>query len=110
MLATLTGHEELVEAAAFSPDGTRIVTVSWDKTARVWDAASGAVLATLTGHAGEVNSAAFSPDGTRIATASDDGMAKIWRVFRDTQELIDYANRIAPRRLTPEERKQYFLE
>jgi WD40 repeat protein len=26
-----------VVSAAFSPDGTRVVTASWDKTARVWD-------------------------------------------------------------------------
>jgi hypothetical protein len=29
-------HEGDVKSAQFSPDGTRIVTVSWDKTARVW--------------------------------------------------------------------------
>jgi WD40 repeat protein len=26
-----------VRSAAFSPDGTRIVTASWDMTARIWD-------------------------------------------------------------------------
>jgi WD40 repeat protein len=36
-----------VQSAAFSPDGTRIVTVSRDSTARVWDAASGAEIARL---------------------------------------------------------------
>ena len=57
-------------SAQFSPDGTRIVTASRDKTARVWDAATGKSLATLAGHEGDVMSAQFSPDGTRIVTAS----------------------------------------
>lgn len=38
-IRALRGHEEPV--ADFSPDGTRIVTASTDRTARIWDAASG---------------------------------------------------------------------
>ena len=46
----LAGHTGLVNSAAFSPDGSRIVTASWDATARVWDATTGATLTTLSGH------------------------------------------------------------
>ena len=77
-LAVLSGHAGFVQTGAYSPDGTRIVTASADKTARIWDARTGAELAVLSGHAGFVYSAAYSPDGTRIVTASDDKTARIW--------------------------------
>ena len=35
-LATLTGHQRSVWTAAFSPDGKRVVTASFDNTARVY--------------------------------------------------------------------------
>jgi WD40 repeat protein len=63
----------------FSPDGTRIATASDDKTARVWDSATGA--AATQGdksHSDKVESLVFSPDGTLLATASDDKTARVW--------------------------------
>ena len=71
-------HADSVRSAAFSPDGTRVVTASADKTARLWDAATGAPIGRPMKHEGAVRSAAFSPDGTRIVTASADGTARLW--------------------------------
>ena len=68
----MSGHEDHVAFAAYSPDGTRIVTASDDKTARVWDARTGHEFTVLSGHLDTVSSAAYSPDGARIVTASDD--------------------------------------
>jgi 3',5'-cyclic AMP phosphodiesterase CpdA len=52
----LSGHSAPVNAAAFSPpDGALIVTVSDDKTARVWEAATGQLRAGLAGHTREVS-------------------------------------------------------
>jgi hypothetical protein len=65
-------------SVAFSPDGQRIVTGSWDSTAKVWEAAGGRELLTLNGHNGGVCSVAFSADGQRIVTGSDDNTAKVW--------------------------------
>ncbi len=70
-------HQDAIYGLAFSPDGARILTASWDKTAKLWDAASGKLIAAFD-HQGAVNTAAFSPDGTRILTASADKTAKLW--------------------------------
>src|SRR5258707_12760649 len=77
LLIASFAHQDVVRHAAFSPDGTQILTASWDKTAKVWDAASGELMASFA-HQGTVNAAAFSPDGTRILTASPDQTAKLW--------------------------------
>ncbi len=81
----LEGHTDSVDSAAFSPDGQRIVTASYDQTARVWNAATGQQLAKLEGHTGSVDSAAFSPDGQRIVTASGDQTARVWNAATGQQ-------------------------
>ena len=73
----LSGHTNRLTSAVFSPDGTRIVTASYDNLARLWDA-TGRPIAILKGHTDIVNSAVFSPDGTHILTASEDGTARLW--------------------------------
>ena len=70
-------HQDAVESVAFGPDAARILTASRDKTAKLWDAASGKLLASFA-HQGRVFQGVFSPDGTRILTASGDGTAKLW--------------------------------
>jgi WD40 repeat protein len=79
-LAVLRGHTRPVISAAFSADGTRIVSASADKSVRVWDPATGNEIAVLKGHTGPVNSAAFSPDGTCIVSASADKTVRLWDI------------------------------
>ena len=71
-------HEGPVVDVNFSPDGQRIVSASYDHTARIWNAADGRLLITLQGHTDKVNSAAFSPNGQLIVTSSDDKTARVW--------------------------------
>jgi hypothetical protein len=74
----LKGHSEPVRYAAFSGDGTRVVTASDDDTARIWDAESGKEMTVLKGHDNPVYAAAFSADGKSVVTASFDTNARIW--------------------------------
>jgi WD40 repeat protein len=48
-LLTLKGNSNFVISIAWSPDGKRLATGSWDNTAKVWDAVSGRELLTLEG-------------------------------------------------------------
>ena len=67
-----------VLALDFRADGKRLVSAGEDRTARVWEVASGRLTAILRGHAGAVRQASFSPDGLLLATAADDHSARSW--------------------------------
>ena len=84
----LLGHEGPVYSVAVTPDGGRIVTGSYDKTARIWDAKTGAEIAVLEGHEGRVNSVVVTPDGARIVTGSQDNTARIWDVKTGTEIAV----------------------
>jgi WD40 repeat protein len=104
-LLTLFGHTDTVSGVAFSPDGTRLATTSWDKTVKVWNVASGQELLTLSGHTERVKRIAFSPDGTRLVTASEDGTVRVYTL--DIEELMGLAQQRVTRSLRPEECQKY---
>ncbi|PAV17956.1 nucleotide-binding-oligomerization-domain like receptor [Pyrrhoderma noxium] len=77
-LKQIMGHSHLAYSVSFSPDGTQIVSGSFDKTIGVWDAASGRlILGPIKCDCG-VFSVRFSPDGSFIASGLGDGSIKIW--------------------------------
>jgi WD40 repeat protein len=74
-----------VNCLALSPDGKTLATGEWDKSLRLWDAASGKELAVLRESAAQddrvprVCSVAFSPDGKTLAAGEDRGGAvQLW--------------------------------
>ncbi|MGV3662098.1 MAG: pentapeptide repeat-containing protein [Prosthecobacter sp.] len=73
-----TGHRDPVNACAWSPRGTALVTASNDHTFRLWDAATGRELLILRGHVAHVRCCAWNPDGTRLLSGSDDKTLKLW--------------------------------
>jgi len=95
-----SAHSNCVTSVGFSPDGATIVSGSWDKTIKVWDAGTLAhcigslsprlstpTLATASlelkvekqsAHSNGVTSVAYSPDGSTIVSGSEDQTIKVW--------------------------------
>ncbi len=79
-LKAVFSHESPVAAAAFSPNGKFVVTGSDDRTARLWNTATGKPVGRLLHHPGPVWSVAYGPDGKTVLTGCDDGAARLWDV------------------------------
>jgi len=76
----LTGHQQLVNHIAFSPDGRYFASASFDKKVKIWNGKSGDFLTTLTGHVGAVYQVAWSSDSRYLVSASKDSTAKLWEI------------------------------
>ncbi|NIN64528.1 MAG: hypothetical protein GTO63_07465 [Anaerolineae bacterium] len=77
-LFSLRGHSQGIYRLAFNADGTRLITASYDGTAKVWDLTPDHELFARPAHGGMVYDVAYSPDGKMLATAGMDGTATIW--------------------------------
>ena len=89
----LRGHAQGVYALAWNRAGTLLATGSLDRTARLWDAATGACVADLA-HGTVVYGVAFSADGRLLACACGDNLVRTWDVasHRETAELSGHRN------------------
>ena len=69
------GHTAAVRKVLFTPDGKKLISVSDDKTVRIWDVTSGEPLRTFRlptqkGPMGRIDAAALSPDGRTLAVGA----------------------------------------
>ncbi|MCP4645470.1 MAG: protein kinase [bacterium] len=77
-LFTLRGHESIVFRLHYSPEGSRILTVAGDKTARLWHSRDGAPIALIQVPTALIMDGQFSPDGSTVVVALRDGTARLY--------------------------------
>src|SRR5687768_17564201 len=87
----LAGHTRRVSSVCFSPDGRRALSGSFDRTIRLWDAATGALVRSFDGHTTDVNAVAFSVDGRTVASCSGavvggENLLRLWNA--DTGAIV----------------------
>lgn len=95
---TLVGHKAVLISAEFSPDGSLVLTGSYDRDVRVWDAQTGECLVTHVGNRGAVKAARFLSRGFLLATAGSDGTARVWATGNvETPRLLLASHGTAPK-------------
>jgi RNA polymerase sigma factor (sigma-70 family) len=80
---TTEGEKDVLWAAAFTADGSRVATSGMAQHVSVWDAATGKLVRKLDGQPkgsrpDAINTVAFSPDGNRLAVVGDAPTVLVW--------------------------------
>jgi WD40 repeat protein len=78
-VAIYRGHAASVNALAWSPDGQRIASASFDGTVHLWRALDGKEAFVYRGHEDSVLTVAWSPDGQHLASAGRDDLVHVWK-------------------------------
>jgi WD40 repeat protein len=80
---------------AFSPDGGRLASASWDGTVKVRDLGSRQVIHDLCAKAGFARCVAFSLDGRYLAAGHHDGTVIVWNASTGS-EVCKFKDQVGP--------------
>ena len=96
--------ENSVTQVAWSQNGKSALTAGWDRTARLWDAATGKLRVDPLVHQDQVVVATFGPEEKTILTASGDRTARLWDAAtgRPRSQPLLHADRMHTARLSPD--------
>jgi WD40 repeat protein len=79
LLKTVEAHGEMIRALAWSPDGRRLASATYDQRIRIWNPDSWEMIREIDrAHGGELRTIAWSPDGTALVSGGRDRMVKLW--------------------------------
>jgi eukaryotic-like serine/threonine-protein kinase len=87
-------HTSHVTSVALSGDGKLVASGSWDKTVKLWEAATGQLKATLRGHSGPVTTVAFSGadnllvSGSAVEGNPDSGEIRLWDAVTGQEKAV----------------------
>jgi WD40 repeat protein len=98
-----SGHTSLVESLDWSKDGARVVTASYDKTVRVFDARTGHLQRIMTGPAPYMV-VAWSADAAWVVTGDNQANAQLWDGATGTciRTFIGHKNEVAAATFSPD--------
>jgi WD40 repeat protein len=74
---------------ALSPDGRSVLTGSYDRTAQLWDRATGKPIGPPRRHESQVWFVGFSSDGATALSGGQENSAYLWEVPHSTEEPTD---------------------
>jgi periodic tryptophan protein 2 len=86
LLDRLAGHEGPVMSLAFSPDGSTLVSGSWDRTVRVWNIFARSQTSEPLQLMADVTCVAVRPDNKQVAVTTLDGQLTFWSISEASQE------------------------